>query len=503
MNRLLPFALCLALGCGGARAVPDADDKKPDDDKKPVAEGKRDPLDRNMADTVEKGVPDAFSAKRGKHKNIKWHQPLGSLANSGPVIAGGRIYIGTNNDKPRDPMVKGDKGVLMCFDQETGKFLWQIVHDKLEGGAAVDYPREGVASAPFVEGDTLWYVSNRAEIVCADAAKGTVKWKKDMIEEYEVYPCQLANSSPVVVGDLVYALTGNGVDINAGTQPSPKAPSLVAVDKKTGKKAWQFTCEQPVMRGQWSSPTAAKVGGKWQVLAACGDGWIYGLSADKGEMLWKFDLNRKKDKPFKPGGSGEKSFPIATPVVVGTYCYIACGQEPEDGTGMSRLWCIDISRKPANKQKDLSPAEDDFDPKSPKNKDSGLVWHYGGKLPKARDDGRDFDFGRTLSTVAVHDGVVYATELAGFLHALDAKTGEKLWEHDFVQSTWCSPYYVDGKVYVGLDSGEVHVFKAGRKKSEPKVNEATGMVKLPPMFRNGVMYLNCGTTLLAIEAPRK
>ena len=44
-----------------------------------------------------------------------------------------------------------------------------------------------------------------------------------------------------------------------------------------------------------------------------------------------------------------------------------------------------------------------------------------------------------MSTVAIHDGVVYAAEIAGYLHAVDAKTGKKVWEHDFLESTWCSP----------------------------------------------------------------
>jgi hypothetical protein len=89
-------------------------------------------IHRNMANTVEKNILDDWSVKKGQEKNIKWSAPLGINGYGAPVIAGGKVFIGTNNEKPRDPAVKGDKGILMCFDAGTGKFLWQAVHDKLD-----------------------------------------------------------------------------------------------------------------------------------------------------------------------------------------------------------------------------------------------------------------------------------------------------------------------------------------------------------------------------------
>ena len=74
--------------------------------------------------------------------------------------------------------------------------------------------------------------------------------------------------------------------------------------------------------------------------------------------------------------------------------------------------------------------------------------------------------------MAVHDGLVYAAELDGFLHCLDAKTGKKYWEHDLKDGTWSSPYYVDGKVFIGTDSGDLYVFDArqGRLKVPKKID---------------------------------
>src|SRR5262249_49596336 len=162
----------------------------------------------------------------------------------GPVIAGGRIFVSTNNGHPRDPKIRGDKGVVMCFRESDGKFLWQAVHDKL-GDGTIDFKGQGVASTPAIDGDRLYYVSYRCGMVCADVkgdpAKGKAKilWTYDMIKEQGVFPCQLANCSPLIVDDLIYLVTGNGVDIHKGTLPAPKAPSFLALNKKTHKLVWK------------------------------------------------------------------------------------------------------------------------------------------------------------------------------------------------------------------------------------------------------------------------
>src|SRR5262249_3972031 len=53
-------------------------------------------LQRNMVNLYEKNMPTDWSVLEGKQKNIKWSAPLGSRSYGGPVIAGGKVYIGTN-----------------------------------------------------------------------------------------------------------------------------------------------------------------------------------------------------------------------------------------------------------------------------------------------------------------------------------------------------------------------------------------------------------------------
>ncbi|MFT3880508.1 MAG: PQQ-binding-like beta-propeller repeat protein [Gemmatales bacterium] len=121
--------------------------------------------DRNMVNNLDKGIPAEFDAEKGK--NILWFAELGSQSYGNPVISGGKAFVGTNNGNPRDEAIKGDKGNLMCFRATDGRFLWQIVHDKLPAGRVNDWPEQGVCSSPLIEGDKVYYVSNRGEVICA------------------------------------------------------------------------------------------------------------------------------------------------------------------------------------------------------------------------------------------------------------------------------------------------------------------------------------------------
>ena len=169
--------------------------------------------------SAEKGLPATWDADTGV--NILWSQPAGSQSYAGPVVAGGRVYIGTNNEGNRNPESKGDQGVVMAFDAKTGNFVWQMATPKLPSGRVNDWPQQGVCSTPFIEGDRLYYTSNQARIVALDVAgfangndgvtdetrkspiDGDVIWSYDLMAEADVFPHNLAASSPLVVDGVI------------------------------------------------------------------------------------------------------------------------------------------------------------------------------------------------------------------------------------------------------------------------------------------------------------
>ena len=99
---------------------------------------------------------------------ILWSAPLGSQTYGNPVVANGKVFVGTNNELLRDPKQTGDRGVLMAFRESDGEFLWQQTHEKLASGRANDWPFQGVASSPLVEGTRVYYTSNRGVVWCLD-----------------------------------------------------------------------------------------------------------------------------------------------------------------------------------------------------------------------------------------------------------------------------------------------------------------------------------------------
>jgi outer membrane protein assembly factor BamB len=445
---------------------------------------------RNMVNLTAKNVPTDWSVEPGKQKDVKWAADLGNTTNSGPVVADGRVFVGTNNAKPRNPKIKGaNKAVLMCFNEADGKFLWQNVHDFPDNPVFQQALPEGLCSTPCVEGKFLYYILPGCEVVCADTATGKVQWTYDMMKELKVIPYHTAACSPLVVGDLVFVVTGNGVDEEFKVV-SPKAPSFAAIHKKTGKLAWSSNLPgERIIEGQWSNPTLAVVNGKEQVIFPGGDCWLYSFEPTTGKLLWKCNCNPQRPKGEQP----IDNHIIATPVVVGERVYVGLGVAPGGAhtPKFSYVVCFDIT-----KSGDVSPKTLKADDAA--NKDSALVWAFGGPIQPVPKRGRAAFFGSTISTCAVAEGLLWIAEDQGYVHCLDAKTGQRHWEYDIKASIWGSPYFVDGKVYLGTEDGEVAIFQTGKGMKLLNKVDMGELIHSTPVVANGAMFITTKTKLYAI-----
>jgi len=479
-------------------------------------------LGRNMVSDL-KGIDLEFDLQEGTR--INWVANLGSQTYGNAIVAGGKVFVGCNNgagyraEKHPDDQ---DKGCVLCFDEETGEFLWQLTREKLTIGRVSDWPLQGICSTPAVElaeneeggSGRMWVVTNRCELMCVDldgfadgndgpfedevdleAQDADIIWNLDMIEELGVFPHNLATSSPVVYGDMVYLLTSNGVDEAHLDLPSPRAPCFLAVNKNTGEVVWE--ANQPfdkVLHGQWASPTIGEVNGKAQVYFPGGDGWLYALDAMTGEEIWKFDLN-PKETVWELGGRGTRNAVIATAVFKDNSLVIAVGQDPEHGEGVGHLWRID-----ATKTGEIISELGEIGQPGEANPNSGVIWHYGGTddsgtRPKSI-------FRRTMSTVSIADGLVFAVDLSGYVHCIDYETGARYWEEDLLTGVWGSTMVADNKVFLGSEEGTLFVFEAD--KSEAKLLKKydtinNSSIYSTPTIANGKMFLTDRTRLYSIQ----
>jgi outer membrane protein assembly factor BamB len=507
--------------------------------------------------------PGQFDADTGAWKNqgtqnIKWVASLGFKSYGNPVVANGHIYVGTNNGHaylkryPADI----DLGVLLCFDEKTGQFLWQDSNEKLPTGRVNDWPDEGVCSAPLVQGNRLWYVSNRGEVRClsTDGLRGghnvgpvtnekemalkknpkaeweedkeaDVIWVLDMMKQLGVQQHNMSNCSITAAGDVLFVNTSNGVDEAHINLPAPYAHTFIAVDKNTGQVLWTDNSPGPnVLHGQWSSPAYAVIDGQPQAILGCGDGWVYSFdprtTSRKPTLLWKFDCNPKKAKYTLD--RADRNHIIATPVVYKGLVYVGVGEDPEHGEGSGHLWCIDPT-----KRGDVSPElvfnkTDENTPIAPKrnqaaveaegdftraNPNSACVWHYEGA--DLNGNGKlepEETMHRTCGTVAIKNDILVVADFCGIIHCLDAKTGKCHWQHDMLAASWASPLITDGKIYIGNEDNNMLVFKLSTTKEllskdadgNPGGIDMGSSIYSTPIVANGVLYISTRNMLFAI-----
>ena len=190
-------------------------------------------------------------------RHIRWSTAVGTLAYGGPIVANGLVWVGTNNQAPFDPSITGDRGVLACFRESDGKFLYEYASPRLDRWTS-DWPMQGLSGSPIAERDRLWFITNRHEVVCLDTGplsrgEGRAKqlWKYDLVKQEGVFP-----NSPQIHGhntlgslaiydDLLFVPTGNGVGVDhpgadQGQGAERAQPSVPAEGERRCRLEGQF-----------------------------------------------------------------------------------------------------------------------------------------------------------------------------------------------------------------------------------------------------------------------
>jgi outer membrane protein assembly factor BamB len=420
-------------------------------------------------------------------RNIVWSVELGNEVYGSPIVAGDVVYIGADNTRQLNPAFKDDSGVLMAFRVTDGAFLWQDVAPKVERGLR-DWLLPSTTSVPHVEGDRLYYVTAECQLRCLDTkgftdgendgpyreevfrdnAAADIVWQLDM-PALGVFPHEACNSDVLVLGDLLLVGTSNGQNEGHSGVPSPFAPNLIAVNKHSGEVIWRaIGSGDRVLHGDWSSPIAANVKGRIQVLHGGGDGWLRAYDAASGEEVWRFDGN-PKDAPWLPrAGVLSRSSIIASPVFADGSVFVAMGQSPGHGNAPSFVYAIS-----PNGQEDVTT--------------SGLLW-------------TSREVGRVVGTPIVKDGLLYVGDLGGTIHCLDAATGAELWKHETNDAIWGSILLAGDRLYVGNAGGLMTVLRAGRKKELLAEIEMDAPLYSRPAVSGDALYLATSNRLYRIAA---
>ena len=420
-------------------------------------------------------------------RNIVWSVELGNEVYGGPVVAGDVVYVGADNTRQMNPAFQNDSGVLRAFRVTDGAFLWQDVAPRVERGLR-EFLLPSTTSVPYVEGDRLYYVTAECQLRCLDTkgfgdgenngpyqeevfkdkAAADIIWQLDM-PALGVFPHEACNSEVLALGDLLLVSTSNGQNEGHTGVPSPRAPSLIAVNKRSGELIWRAIGPgDQVLHGSWSSPVAANVDGRMQVLFGGGDGWLRAYDAASGKEVWRFDGNPKDARWLPRAGVLSRSFIIASPVFADGRVFLSMGQSPGHGNAPSFVYAIN-----PNGRGDVT--------------QSGLVW-------------TSREVGRVVGTPVVKDGLLYVGDVGGTVHCLDAATGAHLWKHETNDAIWGCFLLAGDRLYVGNAGGLMTVLRAGRRKELLAQIEMDAPLYARPTVNGDALYLATAHRLYLIAA---
>jgi outer membrane protein assembly factor BamB len=421
-------------------------------------------------------------------RNIVWSVELGNETFGRPVVVDDVVYVGTDNARHMNPAYQEEAGVLMAFEAKDGTFLWQDVATRVERGLR-EFLLPSTTSAPYVEKDRMYYVTAECQLRCLDTrgfrdgenngpyreevfqdkTAADIVWELDMCGRLGVFPHEATNSEVLLMGDLLIVSTSNGQNEGHTRVPSPRAPSLIAVDKRSGEVVWRAIGPgEQVLHGQWSSPVAADVSGRIQVLFGGGDGWLRSFDAASGHEIWRFNGNPKDVRWLPRPGVLSRSSIIAKPVFADGRVFVAMGQSPGHGNGPSLIHAIS-----PNGQGDVS--------------ESRLLW-------------TSHKVGRVVGTPIAKDGLLYVGDLGGTIHCLDAATGAHIWKHETNDAIWGSLLLAGDRLYVGNVGGSMSVLRAGRRKQLLGQIEMDAPLYSPPAAVGDALYLATANRLYLIAA---
>lgn len=401
-----------------------------------------------------------FPVRWSATENMAWKTRLTGVGISTPIVSGDRIFVtsqvGTGISRQGPRLVQGGDAANAAAKGERPIAV--------APGAAPDKPEFVVDAFSRADGRSLW--SRRI------AAEGT------LTPTHEKH--NLATPSPATDGALVFAWFGTG--------------QLTALSRD-GTVAWQrhIGKEYAPFDLQWGHSSSPVVHGDSVILLCDHPTASYLLALDKrtGKERWKADR-----------GAGRTSY--STPLVIET----ATGPEvivnsseridAYDARTGTLLWFVGAANR--------------FPVPSPVFHDGVLYASRGyrsGPYMAVRAGGRgDVNGTHVLWNVATgapyvssllyYDGLVYMANDVGVLSAVDAKTGERVWQERVDGVFSASPVGGGGHVYFLSESGDTVVVQGGRTPKIVARNSVGERALASPALSNGRLFLRTDEHLIAI-----
>jgi outer membrane protein assembly factor BamB len=342
------------------------------------------------------GLSDAKSppTEWGPDTNVAWKVEVPGKGWSSPVVAAGRVYLTT-----AVPEGAGQSLRAVCMDAKTGGTVWDKEVFKQEGASPKPHSKNSHASpTPVVDGDRLYVHFGHQGTACLNVKDGSQVWANRTLKYQPVHG---NGGSPVVLGGMVYFAI-DGTDRR----------SVMALDKVTGKVAWEAQRKQPPQPAgkpfSFCTPLVIEVGGKPMVVAP-GSGVVNAVDPGTGRELWASTYEGYSVVPRPVFGHG--------------MVYLS--------TGYDSPTLVAIKVEPTG---------------------AGFTAKVAWRLAKGAP--------HNPSPLLVGDEL-YLVSDGGLASCLDAKAGKVHWQERVPGAYSASPVYAGGFVYLHNEVGTTTVLKAG------------------------------------------
>jgi outer membrane protein assembly factor BamB len=408
------------------------------------------------------GTSDAINLplRWGGFDQPAWQVRLPGRGWSSPIVVGDRIWV-TSAETTALPTPDRDRklheGLYRDFKEQfqahssvtlyaieihaaSGEILRTLELFTSEDPPPIHATNTYASPTPVSDGERLYCHFGSLGTVAVSLASGQVLWRKQFAVDDLTGP----GGSPVLHGERLI-LACDGAD----------AQFVVALEKQSGKELWRtprppIDATDPRHRRSFSTPLVIVHDGKSQVVTVAAQ-WVVSYDPATGAGLWRVDV-----------GKGSHAA-VPRPLYRDGLVYVCTGF-PKPA-----LWAIRVDGSG-----DVTGTH--------------VTWRYAKQVPE-------------VSSPVMAGETIYFVSSLGIATALDACTGQPLWQHRLGGNYAASPLAADGKLYFTSQEGVTTVLAAGREYRELATSELFGVTKASLAIAGQSLLLRTEPVLYCVRKP--
>ena len=377
-------------------------------------------------------------------KEYNWTIELPGDGSSSPVVWKEKLFVTCNDRK------KSIRSVV-CVNANDGKIHWR--QDFPYTSYRMHRDNDFASATPTVDADgvvVVWSMPQQLLMLAVDL-EGKELWRRDLGPYVGIHG---SASSPIIADGLVI-LANDQMDPKVMKRFLPRDASmvpeksfLIAVDRMTGKTRWKID-RRTVLAG-YSTPCVRQTGGDGPELVFSGTAHgMTGVDLATGKINWEI----KGILNSRVVGSPQ----LYQDLVFGSY-----------GSGLSaqRLVAVRAPRKGGVKK--------------PK-----VAYNVSQSPP-------------LVPSCLIKDDLLFLWTDSGIVSCLDAATGKRHWRERVGGNYYCSPVWIDGRLYCTSKEGDVVVVAADKTFKLLAKNPLGEKSFAIPAVAHGVMYQRTQTKLFSL-----